>query len=885
MDNFQIKLDTIVNTSSFVASVKTLEKTAPPVNLKANIKVDSSLQEFEQIFSGPLTAEIDKTRERLKSMVAEGSLSSEMFTKLSADVDNVEQKMAKGNITFNKGTQELNKVTAAANGAKTGFAGMATYLIDIIKKFGLWYLVAGAVTGAIKLVKEMVENVKQLDAALVDLNKVYDATASELDEVTDRAYKAANALATTGIEVIKSITNFKRMGYTIEESEQLGELAIVMMNISENITNAGDAADTLGSIMKGLGVDSSYALSILNRLNEVSNNNAISFDDLATMLQQSAATMKILGNNVDETIGLLTAGFEVLQNQKVAKGIQTIGLRIAGLNEDLSTAEGLANDVSKALMKYADVSVWDETTGQLKNTYQILGEVARKWDEIGKTGGAQEALLNTLAGKQRADVAAAIIENWKAVEDAMEDAAKSEGSALRENERYIQSIEGHTAKLKNTFQDISRRVIDSGMIENVIDFGEALLQVIGYLMEYAKLLSELKAFMGGIDIDAIVSGIETISNALQKMRDVVDDVRDAIKPVTDFFGYYIGFGWLKDLIGDSNKLDLEYKDIAETFEDNVKKVTEYDKAMIKLKRTLSSLLDVASSELDALKEKNEQLEKEQEIQDKLLETQKAQMALEEARRKKTTVFRIGKGFVQDEDAEAVQEAQDNLQKAINDLSKVQYDYALDRTENFIEKLRDLITNGDIIDGWEDLFSTFGDLLNTEFASYIESAKEFVDEFKKAMEDANIDVGSESLKAVQRNALEKQISTLTEQLSNTTDSDERSSLNAQIAELEKKYNSIMQNANGTENFKGGLTWVGERGPEIVSLPKGTEILDNARSMSLKSIVDNGNIGSAVNGATFNFNGDLQFPNVSSGEDAQSFIDEIINIGRNSMPSFS
>ena len=32
-----------------------------------------------------------------------------------------------------------------------------------------------------------------------------------------------------------------------------------------------------------------------------------------------------------------------------------------------------------------------------------------------------------------------------------------------------------------------------------------------------------------------------------------------------------------------------------------------------------------------------------------------------------------------------------------------------------------------------------------------------------------------------------------------------------------------NAGGTENWRGGLTWVGEAGPELVNLPRGTQIL--------------------------------------------------------------
>lgn len=885
MSDFEVKLKTIADPKTFLTSVKALEKAIPPVNVKINAKVLGDLPSVAESL-GPLSTEIANTKEFLAGLNMEGTLSDDMFKKLSTDVANVEKQMSKGNITFDEGTKSLDKIKNSAKGTSSGLKAMGKELLSAAGKFTAWYLIAGVVTGVIGLLKDMVKSVVELDSALVDLNKVFDGTKAELEEVTDRAYKAANALATTGTEVIKSITNFKRMGYTIEEAESLGELAIVMTNISENITSASDAADMLGSIMKGLGVDSDYALSILNRLNEVSNNNAISFDDLSKMVQQSAATMKILGNNIDETIGLLTAGFEVLQNDKVAKGIQTIGLRIAGLNEDMSTAEGLANDVSKALLKYADISVWDETTGQLKNTYQVLSEVADKWEEIGQTGGAQEALLNTLAGKQRADVAAAIINNWQAVEKSMENAANSEGSALRENEKYIDSIEGHSKRLQNTLEDIARKVIDSDLVKGIIDIGNAFAQFVGYVLKYVKLYADITGITAAFKM--LENIIVVIGAWFNKLGELLDKVKEKLKPVIDFFNevaYYVGFGWLRDLIDPSAKLDQQYKDIADTFEEAKKQVSEYDKAINRLKRSLTSQIEVAESELDALKKQNEELEKQQEIQNKLLETQKAQMALEEARRKRTTVFRIGKGFIQGEDTSAVQEAQDSLQNAIDDLTKMKYDYALDRTEDFITQLKEIISNGELMDGWESLFDKFGDLLNTEFASYISSAKQFIDEFKNTMENAGIDVGIESQKTLQKTSLEKQIESLNSLLESTSDNDEKAELKAKIANLQKQYTSIDKNASGTENFRGGLTWVGEKGPEIVRLPKHSEILDNNRSMSLKNIVDSGAVGMARDGTVINLNGNLEFPNVSNGQDARSFIDEIINIGHNAIPRFS
>lgn len=40
-----------------------------------------------------------------------------------------------------------------------------------------------------------------------------------------------------------------------------------------------------------------------------------------------------------------------------------------------------------------------------------------------------------------------------------------------------------------------------------------------------------------------------------------------------------------------------------------------------------------------------------------------------------------------------------------------------------------------------------------------------------------------------------------------------------------------NANGVRNFRGGLSWVGERGPELIQLPRGSNVFSNGQSMRM------------------------------------------------------
>ncbi|KRA42091.1 phage tail length tape measure family protein [Devosia sp. Root635] len=43
--------------------------------------------------------------------------------------------------------------------------------------------------------------------------------------------------------------------------------------------------------------------------------------------------------------------------------------------------------------------------------------------------------------------------------------------------------------------------------------------------------------------------------------------------------------------------------------------------------------------------------------------------------------------------------------------------------------------------------------------------------------------------------------------------------------------VGHNANGTDNWRGGLSWVGERGPELLNLPRGAQVIPHRQSMAM------------------------------------------------------
>ena len=79
--------------------------------------------------------------------------------------------------------------------------------------------------------------------------------------------------------------------------------------------------------------------------------------------------------------------------------------------------------------------------------------------------------------KRQANTLSAIIQNFDIVEDAIETSANSEGSALKENEKVLDSIQGKINLFNNALERFWSNLIDSDLIKFVVDLGTKVIEL------------------------------------------------------------------------------------------------------------------------------------------------------------------------------------------------------------------------------------------------------------------------------------------------------------------------------------------------------------------------------------------------------------------------
>ena len=319
------------------------------------------------------------------------------------------------------------------------------------------------------------QNVLDIDKAMTELKKVTDLAESQYVSFQNRAADMAREVGGTIADTIRSTADYARLGFGLSDSEALAKAALVYKNVGDGLESIDEASESIISTIKAFSdIDASDAMSIIDKFNEVGNNFAVSSAGIGTSLKKSAAALAAANNTIDESIALLTAANSVIQNPEVVgTTAKTISMFLRASKTEAEEAgietEGMAESVSKLREEILSLSKVDIMLDDknYKSTYQILKEISEVWDDISDV--SQANILEKLGGKRNANVVASIIENFDVAEEALKTSLDSEGSALKENEKYLKSIEGHINKLKVAYEDLSQAVIDSDLVKIGVD--------------------------------------------------------------------------------------------------------------------------------------------------------------------------------------------------------------------------------------------------------------------------------------------------------------------------------------------------------------------------------------------------------------------------------
>lgn len=287
--------------------------------------------------------------------------------------------------------------------------------------------------------------------------------------------------------MVEAATEFRKNGFNDSDAATLAKTATMFQNVSDEAISAGDSASFIISQMIAFGIEAENAQSIIDKVNETANKFSVSSGDLSKALGIVASTSSAMGNSIDQTLGVVTAITEQTRNaSKSARAANTIFSRLAQVVDENSDTGKKLTEIYNNL----GIALYD-SSGQMRSTYDILADLASKWDSLDKN--TQQYIAITSAGTNQLNNFLALMNNFDHAAEATATSLNSAGSAMRENEAYQESLEYQTNNLKATFQDLANNVIDKELISSVLKLGDAFLKLantdIGVLVTKIGLLA------------------------------------------------------------------------------------------------------------------------------------------------------------------------------------------------------------------------------------------------------------------------------------------------------------------------------------------------------------------------------------------------------------
>lgn len=360
-------------------------------------------------------------------------------------------------------TTGMNKADKATQSVGQRFADTTLKVAKFAASTALIGAFTAAISGAFQAVKEF-------DDALTEYKKVSDLSGDSLDNYTKKLGEMGAEVGRSRAQMVEAATEFKKSGFSDEDSATLARVAAMFQNVADSELSAGDSANFITSQLKAFNVEASNAEHIIDAVNEVSNNFAVSSTDISSALSKTSSAMGVLGNSYEETIGLVTAGVEIMQNQsgKVARGLRTIGNNFANAANQADSFKIKVNGATK------EISLYDEETNDMESTFGIFENLSQYWNEMTKA--EQQSVAIAYAGKNQFEVFTAVMNNFAQAQKATETALNSEGSAAKENAKAMESLQLRLQNLAAQAKELALNIISSDLVGSLIDLGSQVLK-------------------------------------------------------------------------------------------------------------------------------------------------------------------------------------------------------------------------------------------------------------------------------------------------------------------------------------------------------------------------------------------------------------------------
>lgn len=456
------------------------------------------------------SAALDAYANANKKAISSTKLMSDGVTTFAEKWDELTSRMNSGNLSadeFKHLNEELATFKQEVKAAGLDSGAFFRKMGDQIRLVVTQWISLNAVIGK---TRDMVNKVIDIDNAMVNLKKVTDETDSTYEKFLDKADVRARNLHTTISDLTAQTSEWAKLGFDLEKASKLAETSMIYSKVGE--VDNQTAVSTLVATMKAFNMEAKEAMVIVDSLNKLGNEFSTDAGALGDGLSVSASTLATAGNDLSQSLALLTGGTEITQDANaMGNALRTISLRIRGmkgeleaLNEETDGIESISKIQTQILNLTGNkVNIFD-SGNNFRSTYDILKDISEVYNDLSDPSRAD--LTEILFGKNRANQGIAILQAFQSgqIEKAYEAAENSFGSATAEYDKMSEGIEAHINDLHEAWEKLSNDFINSDLLKTAIDFGTKLIDILDALIKKVGAFPALTgAIAGGLSFKGV----------------------------------------------------------------------------------------------------------------------------------------------------------------------------------------------------------------------------------------------------------------------------------------------------------------------------------------------------------------------------------------------
>lgn len=249
--------------------------------------IDNARNKYRQLKNSiKSTTEINQLSVKAANLSSKINLFISQNTKLS---ENAKQKLrelanqaeqAKSKMELNSINTQFSTFTNKLKEADKLGTSIFSKLATNAKKFASWFGMTTVIMRTITFIRNMINNVKELDTAMTNLKKVTDETDQTYKNFFESVGRSAQELHADMTNLIDATAEFAKLGYNISEAEELAKSAAIYKNVGE-LDSIEDASSSIVSTMKAFKIEANDSMQIVDKFNKVGKSLPIRYSNVA----------------------------------------------------------------------------------------------------------------------------------------------------------------------------------------------------------------------------------------------------------------------------------------------------------------------------------------------------------------------------------------------------------------------------------------------------------------------------------------------------------------------------------------------------------------------------------------------------------------------------